>query len=108
MAPHDPEKRRSHGLLLLALVGVFVLLGVAGWLAFGPERLRPGMTRAEVEASLGPPNGRMLAVGGTPIKEVVFVWKDRGLVVEFDEDDRVRSVTRPPSFFHNLRSKFGF
>ena len=109
MAPHDPEKLRTRRrLLLLALLGVFVLLGVAGWLASGPERIRPGMTRAEVDARLGPPDGRMLAVGGTAIKDVVLVWKDRGIVIEFDEDNRVREVTRSPSLFDNLRSKFGF
>ena len=50
----------------------------------------------------------MLAVGGTPIKEVVLVWKDRGLVVQFDGDDRVRKVERPPTLFGNLRSMIGF
>jgi len=50
----------------------------------------------------------MLAVGGTEIKDVVLVWKDRGIVIEFDEHNRVRGVTRPPSLFDNLRSKFGF
>jgi hypothetical protein len=109
MAPHDPEKLRTRRrLLLLALLGVFVLLGVAGWLASRPERIRRGMTRAEVDARLGPPDGRMLAVEGTAIKDVVLVWKNRGIVIEFDEDDRVREVTRPPSLFDNLRSKFGF
>jgi hypothetical protein len=66
------------------------------------------MTRAEVAARLGPPDGRMLAVGGTAIKDVVLVWKDRGIVIEFDEDDRVRGVTRPPSWFDDLRRKLGF
>ena len=108
MAPHDTEKRGIRGLLSLALLVVFVLLGVAGWLAFGPERIRPGMTRAEVDACLGPPDGRMLAVGGTTFKDVVLVWKDRGLVIEFDEDNRVQRVTRPPSLFDNLGRKFGF
>jgi len=84
-----------------------MLLGVACWLAFGPEGIRPGMTRDEVDARLGPPNGRMLAVGGVAMKDVVLVWKDRGLVIEFDEDNRVRKVSRPPSLFHNLSSKFG-
>jgi hypothetical protein len=108
MASHDPEKRRIRGLPLLAFIGMVVLLGVAGWLAFGPDTIRPGMTRADVDARLGPPDGRMLAVGRTPIKEIVLVWKDRGLVIEFDEDDRVRNVARPPSLFDNLRGKFGF
>ena len=108
MAPHDPEKRRIRGPLLLAFLGVFVLLGVAGSLAYGPERIRPGMTRDEVDARLGPPDGRMLAVGGDAIKDVVLVWKDRGIVIEFDEDNRVRGVTRPPSLFDNLGSKFRF
>ena len=109
MAPHDPEKHRTRRrLFLFALLGAFVPLGIAGWLAFGRERIQRGMTRAEVEASLGPPDGRMLAVGGTAIKDVVLVWKDSGIVIEFDEDDRVQGVTRPPSLFHNLRSKFGF
>ena len=108
MASHDPEKRRIRGLPILVLLGVVVLLSVAGWVAFGPAGIRPGMTRAEVDGRLGPPNGRMLAVGGAPIKEVVLVWKDRGLVIEFDEDDRVRKVALPPSFIGNLRSMFGF
>jgi hypothetical protein len=64
MAPHDPEKLRTRRrLLLLALLGVFVLLGVAGWLASGPERIRRGMTRAEVDACLGPPDGSVGASG---------------------------------------------
>ena len=94
--------------LLVALFVALVLLGAGGWLAFGPEMIRQGMTRNEVEAILGPPDGRMLAVGGTAIKDVVLVWKDRGIVIEFDEDNRVRGVTRPPSLFDNLRNKFGF
>src|SRR6478672_8972071 len=108
MASHDLEGGRSRrGLLLLALLGLVVLVGVAGWLAAGPGTIRQGMTRDEVDARLGPPNGRMLAVGGTALKEVVLVWKDRGLVIEFDEDNRVREVRRSPSLFVNLRSKFG-
>jgi hypothetical protein len=85
-----------------------VLLGVAAWLASGPETIRRGMTRAEVDARLGPPDGRMLAVEVTAIKDVVLVWKDQGIVIEFDEDNRVRGVTRPPSLIDNLRNKFGF
>jgi hypothetical protein len=109
MALHDPEKPRTRRhLLLRAFLGVFVLFGVAGWLASGPERIRPGMTRDEVDARLGPPDGSMLAVEGTAINDVVLVWKDRGIVIEFDEDNRVREVTWPPSLFDNLRSKFGF
>jgi hypothetical protein len=109
MTPHDLKKLRTRRRLpLLTLLGAFVLLGVAGWLASAPDRIRPGMTRAEVDARLGPPDGRMLAVGGTEIKDIVLVWKDRGIVIEFDEDNRVRGVTRPPSLFDNLRSKFGF
>jgi len=87
---------------------VLVLLGVGGWLAFGSEGIRRGMTRAEVDTRLGPPNGRMLAVGGTALKDVVLVWKDRGLVVAFDKDDRVQEVTRSPTLFDNLRSTMGF
>jgi hypothetical protein len=108
MTVHDLGKSRTRPRLpWLAFLGVFVLLGVAGWLAFGLEGIRPGMTRDEVDARLGPPNGRMLAVGGEAIKDVVLVWKDRRLVIEFDEDNRVRKVSRPPSLFHNLSSKFG-
>jgi hypothetical protein len=108
MAPHDPKKLSTRRRLLLAVIGVLVVFGVAGWLASGPETIRPGMTRTEVDVRLGPPDGRMLAVGGTAIQDVVLVWKDRGIVIEFDEDDRVREVTRPPSLFDNLRNKFGF
>jgi len=108
MPPHDPEKRGTSGVLWLAPVVVFVLLGVAGWLALGPETIRSGMTRTEVDARLGPPDGKMLAVGGTVFKDVVLVWKDRGLVIEFNEDNRVQRVTRAPTLFDNLRSKFGF
>jgi hypothetical protein len=108
MAPHDPEKLKTRRRrLLLALLVVLVLLGVGGWLASGPG-IRQGMTRAEVDARLGPPDGRMLAIGGSPIEQVILVWKDRGIVIEFDEDNRVREVTRPQSLFDNLRSKFGF
>ena len=107
MAPYDPKKLRTRR-RLLALLGVFVLLGVFSWLTSGPPGIRPGMTRAEVDARLGPPDVRMLAVQGTPIQEVVLVWKDRGIVIEFDDDDRVRGVTRPPSLFDNPRSTFGF
>lgn len=109
MAPRDPGKPRNRRrILLLALFGVFALIVVAGWLASVPERIQPGMTRAEVDAHLGPPDGRMLAVGGTAIQDVVFVWKDRGIVIEFDEDNRVRDVKRSPTLFDNLRSKLGF
>src|SRR5262245_60505473 len=108
MALHDPEKlgTRRRRLLLLALLGAFVLLGVAGWLASGPERVQRGMSRDEVETRLVPPDGRMLAVGGTAIKNVVLVWKDRGMVIEFNGDNRVQEVTRPPSLFDNLLGKF--
>ena len=100
-------------LLLLALLVALVLLGVGGWLAFGPERIRPGITRDEVEAILGPPDGRMVAIEGRAIEDVILVWKDRRMVIEFDEVNRVREVKRPPSLFDNLRfdnlrGKFGF
>ena len=95
-------------LLLLVLLLALVLVGVGGWLAFGPQRIRPGMTRDEVEAILGPPDGRMLAVEGRAIEDVTLVWKDRGIVIEFDEVNRVREIARPPSLFDNLRGKFGF
>ena len=95
-------------LLLLAMLLALVLLGVGGWLAFGPERIRRGMTRAEVETILGPPDGRMLAIGDRKIEDVTLVWKDRRIVIEFDEVNRVREVTRPPSLFDNLRGMFGF
>lgn len=109
MAPHDPEERRARRrILLLALLGVLLLLGVGGWLASGSDGLRLGMTRAEVDARLGPPDGRMLAVEGTPIDVAVFVWKDRGFTIEFDGDNRVQSISRPPTFFDNLRNKIGF
>jgi len=107
MERHGLEGVRSRrGLLLVALIGV-VLVGVAGWLATGPGTIRLGMTRDEVDARLGPPNGRMLAVGGTALKDVVLVWKDRGLAIEFDEDNRVREVRRSPSLIDNLRGKVG-
>jgi hypothetical protein len=108
MAPRDPEKFRTRRLLLLALLGVVVLLGVGGWLASGPERIRRGMTRDEVQAILGPPDGRMLTIEGRATEDVILVWKDRRIVMEFDEDNRVRKVTRPPSLFDNLRGKFGY
>jgi hypothetical protein len=112
MASRDPEtdKARRRRRLLIALLLVLVLLGVGvvGWLALSPDPVRPGMARAEVEAVLGPPDGRMLAVGTKEIKADVFVWKKRGLVVEFGDDGRVREVTRPPSLFDNLRAKIGF
>jgi hypothetical protein len=95
-------------LLLLAMLVALVLLGVGGWLAFGPERIRRGMTRDEVETILGPPDGRMLAIGDRKIEDVMLVWKDRRIVIEFDELNRVREVTRPPSLFDNLRGTFGF
>jgi hypothetical protein len=95
-------------LLLLAMLVALMLLGVGGWLAFGPERIRWGMTRDEVETILGPPDGRMLAIGDRKIEDVVLVWKDRRIVIEFDEVNRVREITRPPSLFDNLRGMFGF
>jgi hypothetical protein len=95
-------------LLLLALLVALVLLGVGGWLAFGPERIRRGMTRDEVQAILGPPDGRMLAIEGKAVADVILVWKDRQIVIEFDEVNRVREVTRPPSLFDNLGGVFGF
>jgi hypothetical protein len=104
---NDSKKGRIRGLTLLGLLSVVALLCVAGWMVFGPDGIRPGMTRAEVEGRLGKPNGRMTEIGGTPIKDVTFVWKDRGLVVMFDENDRVREVQRPPSLIGSLRSMFG-
>ena len=99
---------RKRRLLLLVLLLALVLVGVGGWLAFGPQRIRPGMTRDEVEAILGPPDGRMLAVEGKAIDDLTLVWKDRRIVIEFDQVNRVREVTRPPSLFDNLRGWFGF
>jgi hypothetical protein len=66
------------------------------------------MTRVEVDQRLGPPDGKMLAVGGTALKETVLVWNDRGIVIEFDEENRVREVKRPPTLIGNLRNRFGF
>jgi hypothetical protein len=83
-------------LLLFAMLVVLVLLGVGGWLAFRPERIRQGMTRDEVEAILGPPDGRMIA------ENLTLVWKDR-VVIEFDDANCVREVSWPPSIFDGLR-----
>ena len=94
--------------LLFALFVALVLLGVGGWFVFGPETIRQGMTRNEVEAILGPPDGRMLAIQGQPIEDVVLVWKDRQIAIAFDEVNRVREVTKRPSLFENLLRKFGF
>src|SRR5262245_39571355 len=99
---------KRHRRLLLALLVALLLLGVGGWIAFGPETIRPGMTRSEVEAILGPPDGRMLAIEGTPVEDIILVWKDRQIVIKFDEINRVKEVTHPPSLFDNFRSKFGF
>lgn len=94
-------------MFLLVLFVTVLLLGIGGWLASRPEPIRRGMTRDEVEAVLGPPNGRMLEIDGKAIEDLVLVWKDRGVTVEFDQENRVRRVSRPPSFFENLRGKFG-
>ena len=59
------------------------------------------MTRGEVEAILGPPDGRMLEG-----EKVILVWKNR-LVIEFDEVNCVREVSRPPSLFDDLRGLLG-
>jgi hypothetical protein len=91
---------RRRRLLLLALLLALVLLGIGVWLAFRPESIRQGMTRGEVEAILGPPDGRMLG------EKVILVWKDR-LVIEFDDDNCVREVSRPPSLFDHLRGLLG-
>jgi hypothetical protein len=98
--------RRILPVLLVALASLFVI-GLGGWLAFGPPAVRPGMARSEVETKYGPADGNMIAVGPTPVAATTLVWKDRGLVVEFDEADRVRTVSRPPSLFDNLRAKLG-
>jgi hypothetical protein len=91
--------------LLLVLLVVLVLLGVGGWLAFAPETIRQGMTRDEVEAILGPPDGRMLAdnlIAGN----VILVWKDRW-VIEFDAANRVQEASQPPTIVSNLRGLLG-
>jgi hypothetical protein len=99
---------RRRRLLLLTLLVVLLLLGVGSWLIFGPEKIRPGMTRNEVEAILGPADGRMLAIDGTPVDDVILVWKDRRITVQFDEGNRVREVSLPPTLYDNLRNKIGF
>lgn len=95
-------------LILLALFVALVLIGLGSWLAFEPERIRRGMTREQVEAILGPPDGRMVAIEGKTIEDTTLVWRDRQMVIEFDEVNQVRKVQRPPSLFDNLRGKFGF
>ncbi|HVK08000.1 MAG TPA: hypothetical protein VM597_04395 [Gemmataceae bacterium] len=49
----------------------------------------------------------MLEVQGSPITDVVLVWKDRGIVITFDDDNRVREVSRSPSLFDTLRNVLG-
>jgi hypothetical protein len=90
-------------LLLLAVIVLvaLVLLGVGGWLVIVPETIRPGMTRAEVEAILGPPHGRMLEGD-----KLILVWRNR-LVIEFDDVSCVREVSRPPSLLNNFLGLFG-
>jgi hypothetical protein len=66
------------------------------------------MTRAEVEAVLGSPDGRMLEIDGTPVDNVMLVWKDRKVVIEFDEANRVLEVKSAPSMIDNLRAMLGF
>lgn len=108
MDSNDLKRRTTRRLFLLALLGLLVLAGVVGWLVMDVGRIRPGMARADVVARLGPPDGSMLAIQGTPINETVFVWNERGFVIEFDDDDRVREVSQAPSLFDNLRNKLGF
>jgi hypothetical protein len=99
---------RNRRLLLLVLPAAVLLLGVGGWLAFAPAKIRPGMSRDEVEAILGPPDGEMLAVDGRPVEDVTLVWKDRRITIEFDKANRVREVTGAPSLFDNLRGLLPF
>lgn len=93
---------------LSVLLVAIILLCIGGWLGTRPEPIQRGMTRDQVEAMFGPPDGRMLEIDGKAIEDLVLVWKDRGVTVEFDKENRVRQVSRPPSFFENLRGKFGF
>jgi len=93
--------------LPLALLGLIVLLGISGWVFLGREPIQPGMTFEEVKGRLGEPTGRMTAVGTKAMEEVVLVWKDQSLVIEFDENDLVRSVKRAPSLMDRLRGLFG-
>lgn len=101
---HMTRRRR----ILIVLLAALLLLGIGGWFTFGPDRIQPGMTRAEVEAVLGPPDGQMLAIGLTAVDNLVLVWNDRKVVVEFDESQRVREVKNAPSLIDNLRAKIGF
>ena len=103
----DAFMTRRRRRIVLALLVVLVLLGVGGWLMFGPVTIRQGMARDEIEALLGPPDGNMLAIGNRPVEATTLVWKDRGIVIEFDDTERVRTVTQSPSLFDNLRRMLG-
>lgn len=108
MAPHDRKLLLLRRLLLLALLITIVLLGVGGWLASRPDPIQPGMSRAEVEAILGPPDGRMLAIESKELEDLVLVWKNRRIAIEFDKDNHVRKVMLPPSMIDKVRGLFGF
>lgn len=94
--------------LLLTLFVVILLIGVGGWFTFGGVKIQPGMSRAEVEAILGPPDGQMLAIGVTAVDNIVLIWKSGRITVEFDESNCVRVISGPPTFFDNLRSWLGY
>ena len=94
--------------LVLVLLIVLLLLGIGSWLMLEREKIQPGMTRAEVESILGPPDGQMLAIGLTAVDNLVLVWKAKQVTVEFDESHRVREVKYAPSVFDSIRAKLGF
>jgi hypothetical protein len=118
--------RRTRRLLPLVLLVATVPLAVAAWLLWPPtaitpknaERIRPGMTLAEVEAILGGP-ARDEAPKQPPLVNIQSVRPDRewnsdqvSVCVFLDAAGRVREcraflVPRPPGPVDRLRRWLG-
>lgn len=109
MAWQDSEtSKKRRRLLILAFLSVLIAIGLTSWLLSRRESVKPGTRRDVVEAIYGPADGKILAVQGKPPDYETLVWKDRNLVIEFDENDCVRQVMKSPSFIENVLRKLGF
>jgi hypothetical protein len=92
---NGPMSRRRP--LLFTVFVVLALFGVGVWVYVeaNARRIRPGMTRGDVEATLGAPDQVIHSWANPEMLHTLFWESQPGLAVVCDDDGRVTHVDEP-------------